>query len=483
MTVPYVLAIALVLEAAVAVFGVRLLFAMGHGFRWAAVASAAVFAALGLPQLHALVGMASAPAGLTPDAAAELIIYAVSFLLAAGIIVLGALIVEGVGQRDGTVAAMERFRAIADGAPNMLWMSDTAGQNVYFNRKWLDFTGRRREELGGRNWVQSLHPDDRLRCLDTYFAAVASREPFQMEYRVRRHDGEYRWMLDTGLPRFAAGGKFLGFVGSGFDITERKRAEQSLISARDEAQSANRTKSAFLANMSHELRTPLNAIIGFSEIIKAEMFGSVGSPKYRDYANDIYGSSILLLDLINDILDVSKAEAGKLRPHDDDVDAQEAIASTIRLIRDDPRASGLNFIDDVGPDLPWIRVDARMLKQILLNLLSNAVKFTPAGGHVTIGTCVDHDGSFVLSVRDTGIGIAPDDIPVVMSAFGQADNSVTRQQRGTGLGLPLVKSLIEVHGGTFKLESQLGTGTTATVRLPVNRVIARPARRQAQASS
>ena len=209
------------------------------------------------------------------------------------------------------------------------------------------------------------------------------------------------------------------------------------------------------------------------------MFGSVGSPKYRDYANDIYGSAVLLLDLINDILDVSKAEAGKLRPHDDEIDAHETIASTLRLIRDDARASGLHFVDDASADLPWICADARMLTQILLNLLSNAVKFTPAGGHITVSAYVDHDGSFVLSVRDNGIGIAPDDIPIVMSAFGQADNSVTRQQRGTGLGLPLVKSLTEVHGGTFKLESQLGAGTTATVRLPADRVVARTAQRQA----
>lgn len=480
MTLFYVLAIAIALEAAVAVFGVRLLFAMGRAFRWAAIAFAAVSAALALPQIHALLRLGSTAASLTPDAAAELILYAVSFLLAAGIVVLGALVVEGIGQRDGTVAAMERFRAIADGAPSMLWMSDQAGQNVYFNRKWLEFTGRTRDEVSGRNWVQSLHPEDRRRCLDTYFAAVASREPFQMEYRVRRSDDEYRWMLDIGVPRFASGGRFLGFVGSGFDITERKRAEQNLKAAKDGAESANRTKSAFLANMSHDLRTPLNAIIGFSEIIKSEMFGTVGSPKYRDYAEDIYGSAVLLLDLINDILDFSKAEAGKLHPRDDDIAAHEVIVSTLRLVRDDTRAGGLHFVNAVPDDLPWVRADARMLKQILLNLLSNAVKFTPAGGHIKVGAFVDRDGSFIITVRDTGIGIAPDDIPVVMSAFGQADNFVTRHHRGTGLGLPLVKSLAEAHGGTFKLESQLGAGTTATVRLPASRVVARPAKRQAQ---
>jgi signal transduction histidine kinase len=297
-----------------------------------------------------------------------------------------------------------------------------------------------------------------------------------MEYRLRRHDGEYRWMLDTGMPRFEPDGRFMGFVGSGFDITERKRGEMRLKSAKEEAESANRTKSAFLANMSHELRTPLNAIIGFSEIIKTELFGPVGSMKYRDYAQDIHGSAILLLDLINDILDFSKAEAGKLRPLDDEIDVGEVIESTMRLMRDDTRAGGLNFVDEVSRDLPWLRADARMLKQILLNLLSNAVKFTPNGGTITVRAFVDGDATFVILVRDTGIGIAPNDIPVVMSAFGQAENSMTRQQRGTGLGLPLVKSLAELHGGAFKLESEIGRGTTATVRLPASRVVVLTAR-------
>ncbi len=482
MTLSLVLAIALTLEAAVAVYGVRLLFSMGRAFRWAAAVYGAVCVALAAPQLRALVDLVSTGAGPTPAAATEIILFAVSSMLATAIVILAALIAEGIGQHDGMIAAMERFRAIADGAPNMLWMSDEAGKNIYFNRKWLEFTGRSRDELTGRNWVQSLHPDDRRRCLDTYFAAVTSREPFQMEYRVRRFDGEYRWMLDTGVPRFARDGLFLGFVGSSFDITDRKNAEQSLTAAKDEAESANRTKSAFLANMSHELRTPLNAIFGFSEIIKSEMFGPVGSPKYRAYADDIHGSAVLLLDLINDILDFSKAEAGKLQSRDDEIEMHEVVAAALRLVRDNSRAGGLHFVDEVANDLPFLRADARMMKQILLNLLSNAVKFTPAGGHIAVGAFIDRDGSFVITVRDTGIGIAPDDIPVVMSAFGQADNSLTRQQRGTGLGLPLVKSLAEVHGGTFKLESQLGAGTTATVRLPATRVIARPVRLQAQSS-
>jgi len=478
-----VLGLALLLEAVAAVFAVRLLLAgLGQKARWLAALFTVVVLALGIVQTRLAAAVVFGHLPLSPEMAAELIVLAVSFLLAVGTVVLGVLAVEGPGGREDTRATMEQFRAIADGAPNILWMADEEGKSVYFNRKWLEFTGRSRDQVGGRNWVESLHAEDRQRCLGTYRAAVAAREPFQMEYRLRRFDGEYRWMLDTGIPRFSADGGFLGFIGSGFDITERKRAEQSLKAAKEEAESANRTKSAFLANMSHELRTPLNAIIGFSEIIKSQMFGPVGSQKYRDYAEDIHGSAVLLLDLINDILDFSKAEAGKLRPREEEIDLHDVVESTLRLIRDDTRSTGLRFEDNVPQDLPWLRADARMMKQIMLNLLSNAVKFTPAGGTISVESYQDRDGCIVLTVRDTGIGIAPDDIPVVMTAFGQADNAVTRHQRGTGLGLPLVNSLAEAHGGTFKLESQLGVGTTAAVRLPRERVVARPAMSR-QASS
>ncbi len=476
-----VLAIALVLEAAAAVYAVRLL--LQRGSRATALMFAAAVSVLGALQLGGLYDLAANGGEFSADAAANAIVLAVAFLLAVGIAVLRVMIVQSAQTRDHAIAALDQFRTMADGAPNILWMSDDTGKSAFFNQKWLDFTGRSRGQVSGQNWVQSLHPEDRERSVDTYFTALAARQPFQMEYRLRRFDGEFRWILDTGVPHFAPDGRFLGFIGSGFDITERKRMEQHLKSAKEEAESATRTKSAFLANMSHELRTPLNAIIGFSEIIKDEIFGSVGSSKYRDYAEDIHGSAVLLLDLINDVLDFSKAEAGKLRPHDEDIDVPDAIEATLRLMRDDSRAGALTFGTDVPKGLAWLRADSRMLKQILLNLLSNAVKFTPAGGTILVSAFVDRDRTFVLSVHDTGIGIAADDIPVVMSAFGQAENVLNRHQRGTGLGLPLVKSLAEAHGGSFKLESELGKGTAATVRFPAARVVERPAARQARSSS
>jgi signal transduction histidine kinase len=239
-----------------------------------------------------------------------------------------------------------------------------------------------------------------------------------------------------------------------------------LEAARARAEDASRAKSEFLATMSHELRTPLNAIIGFSDVQRREIFGPVGHERYRHYADDIHTAGTHLLGLITTILDVSKAEAGKLEVAPVDLDPRSALDIAVPLIRGDAEAKGIRISVDL-PETPLIcRADPQALKQILLNLLSNAVKFTPRGGAVIVRLRALAHAGVELVVRDTGIGMAAADLPRLMKPFEQATRGYSRQNGGTGLGLPLVDSLVRLHGGTFHVESAVGVGTTVTVRLP-----------------
>jgi signal transduction histidine kinase len=262
-----------------------------------------------------------------------------------------------------------------------------------------------------------------------------------------------------------------GAVVMHFDITDRIMAEEALRAAKEQAEFANRSKSEFLANVSHELRTPLNAIIGFSEVMQREMFGPLGRRQYKDYAKDIHDSGVHLLKIINDILDLSKIEAGKFELHKEQLQVSEIVRSCLRLVTDRASAGKLSLKTDVPAELPPLVADSRAVKQILINLLSNAVKFTPPGGEVRVSASRDGNGDFILKVTDTGIGIAEKDIAKAMAAFGQVDGALNRKYAGTGLGLPLVRLLAELHDGTMYLESKVNLGTTVTVRLPQTRAV------------
>jgi two-component system, cell cycle sensor histidine kinase PleC len=242
-----------------------------------------------------------------------------------------------------------------------------------------------------------------------------------------------------------------------------------LAGAKDQADSANLTKSEFLANMSHELRTPLNAIMGFSEVIKNQLFGPLNVPQYLDYAGDIYDSGVHLLDIINDILDLSKVEAGKLELSEEEVDVKDVVGAVLHLIRGRDEATGVMLVQEMPSDLPLLFADKRKLKQMLLNLLTNAFKFTAEGGTADVSARIEDDGGLSLSVRDTGIGIASDQLELVLAPFGQVDSALSRNHQGTGLGLPLVKALVELHGGTMTIDSEPDKGTEVTLRFPAFR--------------
>ncbi len=244
---------------------------------------------------------------------------------------------------------------------------------------------------------------------------------------------------------------------------------RELTAANLNAELSSRAKAEFLANMSHELRTPLNAIIGFAELIRDEHFGPCG--EYHDYASYIHASGQHLLSIINDILDVSKVESGLIEVDEERIDVRSVIEAVVVMVTCRAQKGAVKIEVDMSDSLPALRADQRKLKQALLNLLSNAVKFTNTGGKVTIKAWCEPAGGHVFRISDTGIGIALDDIPRALAPFQQVSAELHRKYEGTGLGLPLAKAFVELHGGSLDLQSRLGVGTTVTVRLPSERVV------------
>jgi len=360
-----------------------------------------------------------------------------------------------------------RFRSFMEHAPVEMVVKDLDGRIRMVSRAVEEIWNRPAEELLGR------HTSDISDSPGVPVAEAMDREVIKTGRTVSReiHFAGWRaeWAYAVKFPIKDAAGQVVAVGSVVLNIDEQKRVEQELVRAKEEAELANRAKSQFLANMSHELRTPLNAIIGFSEVIRDEMYGSVGSPRYLRYAADIRESGGHLLGIVNSILDMSKIEAGIFELNDGPCDIAELIESAVRMVEDRARQSGVTLEQRVEPGLPPVEADERVLKQALLNLLSNAVKFTGVGGRVTITAGRTPAGGLQVRVLDTGIGIPEEDLANVFDRFSQVENSYTRKYGGTGLGLHLTKKLVELHGGTIEIASTAGTGTAVTVTLPPSR--------------
>jgi signal transduction histidine kinase len=284
---------------------------------------------------------------------------------------------------------------------------------------------------------------------------------------LRKDGGIADVLLTTALLELSQKRRFM--VATIRDMTERKNMMRNLQRAKEGADSANRAKSSFLANMSHELRTPLNAIIGFTELMQSHTFGPINNPKYEEYLGDIHFSARHLLEIINDVLDMSKIEAGKVELIESEVIVRELIDSVLRIMDDRAQAASVT-LEFAAPDtLPHLRADQRLVRQILINLVSNAIKFTPPGKKVTIQAGVPEGNGLRFLVEDEGCGIPPSKLVHVLEPFGQANDPRYYAGQGTGLGLPLAKAMAELHGGTLALESTEGKGTRVWVDFPAER--------------
>jgi len=359
------------------------------------------------------------------------------------------------------------YRLIMEEATDMISRHDRNGITTFVSPAVRQVLGYSPEEIINRPVSDFAHPDDLNGTTTSILDTHASDTAITFEHRRRHRDGHFVWLesrvryvmnSETGEPEHA--------ISVTRDISRRKAFEDELLAAREKAESANYTKSRFLANMSHELRTPLNAIIGFSDIMVREMFGPIGNQRYSEYAKLVHESGSLLLDLINDLLDMSKIEAGKYELHLEDFQVSEPIDAALQMLSSRAGEKSLLLSSEIQPEKLSLRADQRVVKQVLLNLLSNAVKFSNTGGRIDV-RAVQTDGSVILSVEDNGIGIPPEFLSRIAQPFEQASNDPARTHGGSGLGLALVKSLVALHGGEFGVESTLGKGTRVIVKLPL----------------
>ncbi|HEY9845867.1 MAG TPA: PAS domain S-box protein, partial [Candidatus Caenarcaniphilales bacterium] len=376
----------------------------------------------------------------------------------------------------------KRFRVMADTAPVMIWTSGPDKLCNYFNQPWLDFTGRALEQELGNGWAEGVHPDDLQRYLNTYAAAFDARQDFRMDYRLRRFDGVYRWILDIGVPRFTFDGSFVGYIGSCIDITERKRAEserEQLLereqaaraaseAARCAAEAANRLKDEFLATLSHELRTPLNAMVGWTQLLRTRKFNEATTARALE---TIDRNAKSLAQLIEDLLDVSRIVTGKLRLNVRPVELIPVIEAAINTIRPAAEAKNIRIQKILDPLAGPVSGDPERLQQVVWNLLANAVKFTPKGGRVQVR--LERVNSHIeIIVSDTGQGIKAEFLPHIFERFRQADSTITRFHGGLGLGLAIVRQLVELHGGSVHAHSPgEGQGATFMISLPLMAVL------------
>jgi len=381
---------------------------------------------------------------------------------------------------------------ILDLAPAFIGYIDADRRYRFLNRAYERAFRRPREQLLGRSAAEVLGGATYQQMEPHLAAALGGRSGTFTLYAAIGQ--EVMEVQATCVPDFEdgpGGGPVGGLVGNevrgvlvlGIDVTAQRRGEVALrlkakelaglnvqlAEAKRRAEEANRSKSDFLARVSHELRTPLNAIIGFSEIMSDELFGPVTPPRYAAYARDILSSGRHLLDLVNDILDLARVETGKMSLRDEPIRLGELSARMLRLVAPSAEEKGLALAAELGPDLPLLFADQRAVKQMLLNLLANAVKFTLPGGKVALRIHQDGGGRVVLTVADTGIGIAPQNIARCLEPFDQVDNVLTRRFAGSGLGLAITKALVELHGGGIELRSTVGLGTEVRLIFPARR--------------
>jgi PAS domain S-box-containing protein len=366
---------------------------------------------------------------------------------------------------DALQISEERFELMMDASPTGMFFRDLDGRFLISNRAYQNFY-ENAQDVVGKTVYDINPPKDAAIYAAQDKQVIDTGKAQEYEFERIRDSGEKRYYSAVRFPIFDGNGKIEGVGGIISNITERKQADKVVVQAMNDLAQSSQAKTTFLAHMSHELRTPLNAVIGFSQMMEDRTFGPLGAPQYEEYAAIINSSGEHLLELINDVLDLSKIEAGRLEAEVELVDVEKLISSSIAVVRVQAKANDLSLYTEIADNLPHLLADPRMVKQMLFNLLSNAVKFTDREGHIKVVADVATDGGVKISVIDDGIGIDSKDIPTVFAPYGQVTSQSNDKQNGTGLGIPLVVELLTLHHGELEFESEVDKGTTMTLAFP-----------------
>ena len=369
---------------------------------------------------------------------------------------------------EGAAAGDALLHALLHAVPAIINAKDLQSRYLFMNEHQARLYGTTPQTAVGRTAGEMLGAayGEYTSSLDRNVIETGTAVPFYEEAYATA-DGVVRQWLTTKVPlRDSTGGDIYGVATIGFDISDRKRLEKTLLETKMTAEAASQSKTLFLAQISHELRTPLNAIIGFTEMMAQEIFGALGAPQYKGYAHDVLKAARHLLGIITDMLDVTRLDAGALALDLAAVPPGEIAAEAGRMVALTASTKRVVLRHHVEPDLPDLKADPRRLRQALINLISNAVKFTPEGGTITFGARRAAEGGVELYVEDSGIGMSPDEVEVALLVFGRVRQGYARAQEGTGIGLPLAKALIERQGGRFDIESAPGRGTKVRAIFP-----------------
>jgi PAS domain S-box-containing protein len=360
-----------------------------------------------------------------------------------------------------------RFRAMADKAPVLIWTTGTDGLCDYFNKPWLEFTGRRVEQEVGTGWTEGVHPSDLQACLDCYWPAFHARKPFRMEYRLRRADGEHRWVIESGVPRYTGAGEFAGYIGSNIDVTDFKRVEEERERLRQlQAELAHRNRLAMMgelaASLAHEINQPITgAAVSGRACVNWLKYDAPNVTEARDAASAMVADVTRAADIIDRIRSLYRRGA----PRSELVDVNESIREMISLLKDTANQNSVSIRIELCHRLPAISADRVQLQQVLMNLMLNGIEaMKDRGGEITIISNKTENNQILISVRDTGIGL-PEGSELIFTAF------FTTKPQGTGMGLAISRSIIESHGGHLWASANTGQGATFHFTLPLERAV------------